>query len=102
MKSNEPRNKPGPKELSVRQKIQSALFPFRLDIINESHKHRGHQGYADESHFHITIGSEAFEGKTTLACHRMIFDTLKDEMVQDQPGSIHALSLKIIRHTPLR
>ena len=88
---------PGPTEIIIQQKLQAALSPFQLDIVNESHKHRGHGGYAVESHFHVTIGSEAFQGKSTLICHRMIFEVLKAEMVQDHPGSIHALSLQIIR-----
>ncbi|VDK30150.1 unnamed protein product [Anisakis simplex] len=37
----------------------------------------------------IQIVSEKFTGKTTLACHRLVQEALKEEM-----NSIHALTIK--------
>lgn len=88
---------PGPKEIGLRQKLENAFRPYQLAIQNESHKHKGHQGYGIESHFHVTIGCDAFRDKSTLICHRLIFDILKEEMRQDNPESIHALSLTIVK-----
>eukprot|EP01102_Stenamoeba_stenopodia_P005471 TRINITY_DN1615_c0_g1_i5.p1 TRINITY_DN1615_c0_g1~~TRINITY_DN1615_c0_g1_i5.p1 ORF type:complete len:109 (+),score=18.09 TRINITY_DN1615_c0_g1_i5:168-494(+) len=80
--------------MRLQTKITQALNPVSLNIVDESHKHAGHvamQGkHAAESHFNLEIVSQAFEGKSLLARHRMIHDLLADEL----KTSIHALSLK--------
>ncbi|HEC28228.1 MAG TPA: BolA/IbaG family iron-sulfur metabolism protein [Gammaproteobacteria bacterium] len=45
----------------------------------------------DGTHFDGIVVSSEFEGKSMLAQHRMVFDTLGDRM---QTGIIHALSVK--------
>lgn len=42
-----------------------------------------------EDHWEATVISAAFQGKTPIQRHRMVFDALADEM----KGPIHALSL---------
>ena len=84
----------GPLELIIREKLEQALQPTYLEIINDSVKHKGHAGYNKESHFRIIITSVHFKGKKTLANHRLIFDILKDEV----PNKIHALSIKILEN----
>lgn len=44
---------------------------------------------ADGVHFEATVISQAFEGKTTLQRHRMVYDTLGRAMGNE----IHALGL---------
>jgi len=44
----------------------------------------------DGTHFEATVVSVAFEGKSTLERHKMVYSALREEMVED----IHALSLK--------
>ncbi len=43
-----------------------------------------------KDHWEATIVSTAFEGKTLIQRHRMIYDALAEEM----KGPIHALTLK--------
>ncbi|MBX9637975.1 BolA/IbaG family iron-sulfur metabolism protein [Nitrosomonas sp.] len=63
------------------------LHPEFLEVVNESDKHNVPEG--SESHFKVTIVSDAFHGKMLLARHRMVNGILADELAQ----SIHALVL---------
>ena len=45
-----------------------------------------------KDHWEATIVSAAFEGKSLIARHRLVFDALAEEM----KGPIHALSLKVL------
>lgn len=71
----------------IQNKIQQALAPSYIELVNESHKHRADKG--GESHFLLVVVSESFMGKRTLARHREIYQILAAEM----HDSIHALSL---------
>ncbi|KAJ5300380.1 uncharacterized protein N7443_005382 [Penicillium atrosanguineum] len=85
-----------PMEDLMRDKIATAFTPSTLVIRNDSHKHAHHkamEGVASkETHFHVTIISDAFEKKMQPARHRMVYALLKEEMSQE--GGIHALQLK--------
>ena len=80
------------------QLIQTILTeqfaPTSLVIQDESHKHRGHAAMkglqAEETHFHVEIVSQAFEGKKVLERHRMVNQALQEEFSR----GLHALSLK--------
>ena len=72
-------------QTSIETKLKTALDPEVLEITNESNMH---SGPATESHFKVVAVSEAFEGKILIARHRMINQTLTEEL-----KSIHALSL---------
>ncbi len=74
----------------IRQKL-GALSPTGLDITDDSASHAGHAGAkSGGGHFFLTIVSEQFVGKATLARHRMVYDALGDMMQRE----IHALSIK--------
>lgn len=75
----------------MRQKLEDALKPSRLDIIDESHRHAGHGGHNPdgESHFKVEIVSEAFVGKSRVDRHRMVNALLAEELA----GRVHALAL---------
>ncbi len=68
-----------------------ALAPSRLELLDESAMHAGHAGAAPggNTHWKLTIVSAAFEGKPTVARHRMIYEALGDLMRHP----IHALSI---------
>ncbi len=68
-----------------------ALAPARVELLDESALHAGHAGAAPggNTHWKLTIVSAAFEGKPTLARHRMIYQALGDLMQHP----IHALSI---------
>jgi len=78
----------------IRTKLMDALTPVSLDIVDESHKHKGHAGYREggESHFHVTVVSAAFEGQNRVARQRAVYGALAEELA----GPIHALSLKLM------
>lgn len=79
---------------SIRVKLTEALDPVTLDIVDESHKHKGHAGYREggESHFHVTVVSHAFDGENRVARQRRVYGVLADELA----GPVHALSLKLM------
>lgn len=75
----------------MQKKLEDALKPTRLDIIDESHRHAGHAGHNPdgESHFRVEIVSEAFNGKSRVDRHRMVNALLAEELA----GRVHAMAL---------
>ena len=73
-------------EKSIYNKLEAALEPTYLDVVNESHMHRGP---ASESHFKVIIVSAHFVGQRLLLRHRLINELLKFELAEQ----IHALAL---------
>jgi BolA protein len=75
----------------LRERLTRALQPVELDIIDESAKHAGHAGAASGGgHFIVTIVSPAFENKTLIQRHRLVYDAVGDIMHSE----IHALSIQ--------
>jgi len=79
-------------ERQIRVKLEVALKPSRLDVVNESHLHANHSSSpgTGESHFRVLIVSEAFAGKSRVERHRLVNDLLSDEL----KGGVHALAIK--------
>lgn len=77
----------------IREKLETAFSPRELDVVDESERHRGHAGYREggESHFRVTIRSDAFRELSRIERHRAVHAALGPELV----GRIHALALKI-------
>ena len=73
----------------IESKLSSAFEPVHLEVVNESHNHNVPPG--SESHFKVTMVCAAFEGKNSVARHRLINKTLADELA----NHVHALSLKL-------
>lgn len=82
----------GPVATEMLRRLDSALSPTRVELTDESEKHRGHGGYnpEGESHFSLEIESEAFAGKSRVERQRMIYKALGDLMRE----RVHALSIK--------
>lgn len=80
----------------IREKLQKAFHPTELEIIDQSADHLGHrENTADpgqETHFLIRLTSIAFNGKTLLEQHRMVYQILDTEFTQT---SLHAVSLEL-------
>ena len=72
---------------TIEHKIAERLNPIHLEVENESHKHNVPPG--SESHFKVTVVSDQFDGKILIARHRILNDTLAEELA----GPVHALSL---------
>jgi len=66
------------------------LNPKKLEIINESHLHRGHAGNNGGEHFRLTIQSLLFKDKSVMERHRLIYKALEDLI----PKTIHAISIR--------
>ena len=76
---------------TIRTKLTERLAPIRLDIVDESYRHAGHEGARPEgeTHFSVTIVSAAFVGHTRVARQRLVYQTLTEELAT----RVHALSL---------
>ncbi|MCB1428006.1 MAG: BolA family transcriptional regulator [Nitratireductor sp.] len=78
---------------SLTDKLQKAFEPERLEVINESHLHAGHQEKFDgsgETHLRIRIVAEAFRGMSRLQRHRAINALADAEMAE----GLHALAIE--------
>ena len=84
--------KTGPVAAEMLARLNSALSPTAVELIDDSEQHRGHGGYnpAGESHFSLSIESPAFAGKGRVERQRMIYAALGDLMQE----RVHALSIK--------
>lgn len=76
----------------IRGKLNDALSPSVLEVIDESHLHAGHAGAspAGQSHFRIVVVSEQFEGEGRVARQRRVNNILSEELA----GPVHALAMK--------
>ena len=91
----EPREAPRSAKINrveeIRARLTAAFSPTTLEIVDESHKHKGHEGARDgRGHFRVTIVSSRFAGKTPIERHRMVFQALGDLLTTD----VHALSIR--------
>lgn len=75
------------------ERLNLALSPEHLDVVDDSHRHAGHAGAADgRGHFTVLVVSSRFAGLGTLKRHRLVYDAVGDMMTTD----IHALSIQAI------
>lgn len=80
---------------SIRKKLQEALTPATLKVVDESHRHAGHlqhdggAGQEGETHFRVLVVSSAFMGQSRVARQRMVYNLLAEEL----SSRVHALSL---------
>ena len=84
--------KPGPVAAEMLKRLNSALSPTNIELVDDSEQHRGHGGYnpAGESHFSLLVESAAFTGKSRVERQRMVYSALGDLMHE----RVHALSIK--------
>ena len=81
----------GPVATELRRRLDS-LNPTKIELIDDSEKHRGHGGYnpAGESHFTLVIESPDFAGRSRVERQRMIHSALGDLLHE----RVHALSIR--------
>jgi BolA protein len=79
---------------TIRTKLMERFAPTRLVVIDESHRHAGHAGARPEgeTHFAVTIVSNAFAGLNRVARQRLVYETLAVELA----ARVHALSLTTV------
>lgn len=80
----------------MREKLEQALAPASLDVIDDSHKHAGHilhPGGVEphgETHFTVKVVSAAFSGKSRIERHRMVNAVLAEDLA----AGVHALAIQ--------
>jgi BolA protein len=75
----------------ITEKLTAAFAPQSLRVVDESHQHAGHAGHrpGGQTHYRVYIVAEAFGGKSRIERHRMINQTLAQELA----GGVHALAI---------
>ena len=84
---------PTSKDLETR--LRQVLQPTQLEVIDESYQHAGHAGANDSgvgTHFRVRIAGPAFDGKTRVARHRLVYDALQDFIDQ----GVHAIAIEVL------
>lgn len=84
----------GPISESITEKLTAAFRPTRLEVVDDSERHRGHAGHREggESHFNVLIEADAFAGVPRVMRQRKVYAALAEELA----GPVHALSLKAL------
>lgn len=75
--------------------LRQRLAPTQLEVIDESYQHAGHAGANDSgvgTHFRVRIAGPAFDGKTRVARHRLVYDALQDFIDQ----GVHAIAIEVL------
>ena len=74
----------------IRRRLNAALQPAGLEIVDESHLHVGHEGARDgKGHFRVRITSAKFAGLSPVQRHRLVYEAVGDLLQTD----VHALSI---------
>lgn len=80
---------------TIEQKLSEKFAPTHLEVIDESSRHQGHAGWREggETHFRVRISAAQFAGKTRVAQHRAVMETLAAELT----SGVHALAIEVIK-----
>ena len=75
----------------IRVKLTEGLAPARLEVEDQSDRHVGHAGHdgRGESHFAVTVVSDAFAGLSRIDRQRLVYRLLAEEMAE----RVHALAI---------
>ncbi|AUM00035.1 MAG TPA: BolA family protein [Pseudothauera hydrothermalis] len=75
----------------IRERLQQALQPVSLRIVDDSARHAGHAGArSGGGHYQVDIVSDTFLGKNRLTRQRMVYQALGTMMQHE----IHALAIR--------
>ena len=83
----------GPTAAQLDQRLRERLAPTRLEVLDESHQHKGHAGENGSgfgTHFRVKVASQMFTGLSRVARHRLVYDALQDFIDQ----GLHALAIE--------
>ncbi len=77
---------------TMEYKLKEAFSPEEISVVDESHLHKGHGGWreAGETHFRVELVSEKFSGVSRIDRHRMVNETLRQELEE----GVHALAIR--------
>lgn len=78
---------------SIEETLRLGFAPVYLKVADDTLRHAGHAGAASGGgHYRVTLVSTAFEGKSRLEQHRMVYAALGGMIGRE----IHALALTTI------
>ena len=80
---------------NMQELLQRTLTPTQLEVIDESGQHAGHvgsNGTGFGTHFRVRIASPMFEGKSRVAKHRLVYDSLQTFI----DNGAHAIAIEIL------
>lgn len=82
----------GPVAAEILARLQAALRPTRVAVIDDSASHHGHSGHdpRGESHFTVEIESAMFAGQSRVARQRMVNAALAELLAE----RVHALVIR--------
>ena len=78
----------------LRSTLEQAFAPTTLEILDDSAAHAGHPGASAGGHYRVTLGAEAFRGRSRLERHRLVYAAVAPLF----QGAVHALN--IVARTP--
>lgn len=73
----------------IEQKLNDALSPQHLEVINESGNHNVPPG--SESHFKVVMVSDSFVDESLVKRHQKLYQVLAEEL----KTGVHALALHL-------
>lgn len=77
----------------IERRLVATFSPVSCQVEDDSALHAGHAGAASGGgHYRVTLVSVAFQGKSRLARHRLVYDCLSDMMQH----KIHALAINAL------
>jgi len=83
---------PSERKAQIETRLRDAFEPDQLEVIDESHLHKGHAGARDgRGHFRVHIVASLFAGIAPLQRHRMVYQVLGELMHTE----IHALAIEV-------
>jgi BolA protein len=79
---------------AIRERLEAAFAPERLELVDDSNRHAGHSGARaeGESHFTVTVVSKAFTGMGRIERQRKVNTALAPVF----EAGLHALSIKAL------
>ncbi len=75
------------REARIVQQLTAELAPVHLAVENESHAHSVPKG--SETHFKVVVVSHAFEGRSLVRRHQLVYGALAGEL----SSGLHALAI---------
>lgn len=86
---------PVPTTAALEMTLREVLHPTHLEVLDESAAHAGHagaNGLGFGTHFRVRIASPAFDGRSRVAQHRLVYDALR----KFTDAGLHALAIETL------
>jgi len=80
---------------ALRARLVERLGATRVEVLDESAAHLGHAGQDGTgvgTHFRVRVAAPRFAGMSKVACHRLVYDALRDYIARER--GVHALAIE--------